>query len=170
MACSLRQPCSYFRHRLFKPRSEPMNLASGEFFAHLSPWAGVLVLISDQLSKSLVLARRVTSPSQHSLRPRINVCLNRRTGIAGVPKQYAYLLLILVCGSVFAAIQMLPATSALSAQFYLSIALAGAIGNLIDLARRGAVVDFIDLRIWPIFNLADVCIVAGTGGLLWLTI
>jgi signal peptidase II len=147
-----------------------MNLAPGEFFAHLSPYAGVLVLLSDQLSKSLVLALRVTSRSQHWLRPRVNVCLNRRTGIVGLPKKYAYPLLAFVCGSVFAAIRMLPATSGLSAQFYLSIALSGAIGNLIDISFRGAVVDFIDLRIWPVFNLADVCIVGGTGGLLWLTI
>jgi signal peptidase II len=147
-----------------------MNLASGELFAHLSPYAGALVLAADQLSKSLVLTRRLTPRIQHRFRPRINVCLNRRTGIAGFPRKYAYLLLIPACGGVFAAIQMLPEMSALSAKFYLSIALAGAIGNLIDLSCRGAVVDFIDLRIWPIFNLADVCIVAGTGGLLWLTI
>jgi signal peptidase II len=147
-----------------------MNLEPGEFFAQLSPYAGVLVLLSDQLSKSLVLARGVTSRRQHWLRPRVNVCLNRRTGIAGLPKKYAYPLLAFACGSVVTAIQLLPATFGLSAQFYLSIALAGAIGNLIDISYRGAVVDFIDLRIWPIFNLADVCIVAGTGGLLWLTI
>jgi signal peptidase II len=37
----------------------------------------------------------------------------------------------------------------------------GAVGNLIDRIRIGYVVDFFDFRIWPIFNIADICIVCG---------
>jgi signal peptidase II len=37
----------------------------------------------------------------------------------------------------------------------------GALGNLADRARDGAVIDFIELPLWPTFNLADVAIVAG---------
>lgn len=37
----------------------------------------------------------------------------------------------------------------------------GAVGNLIDRVRVGYVVDFFDFRIWPIFNVADICIVCG---------
>jgi signal peptidase II len=37
----------------------------------------------------------------------------------------------------------------------------GALGNLADRVRDGAVIDFIDLPAWPTFNLADVAIVAG---------
>jgi signal peptidase II len=33
---------------------------------------------------------------------------------------------------------------------------------VLDRARRGGVVDFIDLRVWPVFNLADAAIVVGT--------
>ena len=43
----------------------------------------------------------------------------------------------------------------------------GAVGNLIDRLRFGYVVDFIDLRWWPVFNLADSCICVGVGFLLW---
>jgi signal peptidase II len=39
--------------------------------------------------------------------------------------------------------------------------LGGALGNLADRARQGAVTDFIELPAWPTFNLADVAIVAG---------
>lgn len=39
--------------------------------------------------------------------------------------------------------------------------LGGALGNLADRIRYGKVVDFIDLGFWPVFNLADVAIVAG---------
>ena len=37
----------------------------------------------------------------------------------------------------------------------------GALGNLADRARVGAVTDFIDPPVWPAFNLADVAITAG---------
>jgi len=37
----------------------------------------------------------------------------------------------------------------------------GAIGNLIDRVRAGAVTDYVDLLSWPPFNLADVAITLG---------
>jgi signal peptidase II len=37
----------------------------------------------------------------------------------------------------------------------------GAIGNLADRIREGAVTDFFDPPLWPAFNLADVAITAG---------
>ena len=37
----------------------------------------------------------------------------------------------------------------------------GAVGNLIDRVRIGYMIDFFDFRIWPIFNVADICIVCG---------
>ena len=46
--------------------------------------------------------------------------------------------------------------------------LGGALGNLADRAREGAVIDFIDPVAWPAFNLADTCIVVGVFLLLWV--
>jgi signal peptidase II len=48
----------------------------------------------------------------------------------------------------------------------LGLILGGAVGNLTDRIMRGPavsgrVVDFIDFRIWPVFNLADSAIVIG---------
>lgn len=42
-----------------------------------------------------------------------------------------------------------------------SLILGGAIGNLIDRTFYGYVIDFIDLRIWPVFNIADSAITVG---------
>ncbi len=47
----------------------------------------------------------------------------------------------------------------------LALIVGGAIGNLIDRIRFGAVVDFLDFHIggyhWPAFNIADICICVG---------
>lgn len=37
----------------------------------------------------------------------------------------------------------------------------GALGNLFDRMRYGQVIDFLDLRIWPVFNIADSAITVG---------
>ena len=46
--------------------------------------------------------------------------------------------------------------------------LGGALGNLIDRAVEGAVIDWIDPVAWPAFNVADACIVVGVVALLWV--
>jgi signal peptidase II len=53
--------------------------------------------------------------------------------------------------------------------------LGGALGNLTDRITRGSgltgqVVDFIDVHVWPVFNLADSGIVLGALGLAWLSV
>ncbi|MBI5380170.1 MAG: signal peptidase II [Nitrospirae bacterium] len=53
----------------------------------------------------------------------------------------------------------------------LALVLGGALGNLVDRVRYGAVVDFLDFYWgalhWPAFNVADRAIVVGVGILLW---
>lgn len=46
-------------------------------------------------------------------------------------------------------------------QIGLGLAFGGAAGNLLDMVRYNAVIDFIDLRWWPVFNVADIGIVGG---------
>lgn len=56
----------------------------------------------------------------------------------------------------------------------LALIMGGAIGNLIDRVRFGAVIDFLDFHLgvhhWPAFNIADICICVGVGlyVLMWL--
>ena len=70
---------------------------------------------------------------------------------------------VLAMGAVLAYIAYLPAGGA--APVGLGFILGGAIGNLIDRARLGYVVDFLDLywrnHHWPAFNVADVGITVG---------
>jgi signal peptidase II len=43
----------------------------------------------------------------------------------------------------------------------LGLAVGGAVGNLVDRLRFGGVTDFVDVRVWPVFNIADTAIVVG---------
>jgi signal peptidase II len=43
----------------------------------------------------------------------------------------------------------------------LALILGGALGNLVDRAARGQVVDFLDFHFWPVFNVADVALTLG---------
>jgi signal peptidase II len=54
-----------------------------------------------------------------------------------------------------------------AAQCGLGLAFGGAMGNLLDILRWRYVVDFIDLRWWPVFNLADAAIFVGLVVALW---
>ncbi|MCS6891667.1 MAG: signal peptidase II [Rhodovarius sp.] len=53
----------------------------------------------------------------------------------------------------------------------LGAVIGGAIGNVIDRLRFGAVVDFVDIYAWDwhwyVFNLADAAIVLGVAALIW---
>ncbi len=44
--------------------------------------------------------------------------------------------------------------------------ISGGFSNILDRLIRGAVVDFIDLKVWPVFNLADIFICLGVGNLI----
>ena len=50
-----------------------------------------------------------------------------------------------------------------------SLIMGGALGNLYDRILYGYVVDFIDIRVWPIFNVADIAITIGIG-ILFITL
>jgi signal peptidase II len=45
----------------------------------------------------------------------------------------------------------------------LALIVSGALGNLVDRIVRGYVVDFIHVKGWPVFNVADIAVVVGVG-------
>ncbi|MBE3520311.1 MAG: signal peptidase II [Firmicutes bacterium] len=49
-----------------------------------------------------------------------------------------------------------------ASQISLGLLSGGAMGNLADRLRFATVTDFIDFKVWPVFNLADTCVVTGS--------
>jgi signal peptidase II len=71
----------------------------------------------------------------------------------------------IAASAVIAVALLLYARTAVAHSALLTVAIAmllgGAVGNLIDRVRFGHVTDFIDLRVWPIFNVADIAVTLG---------
>jgi signal peptidase II len=44
-----------------------------------------------------------------------------------------------------------------------ALVVGGALGNALDRLARGAVIDFVHVRFWPVFNVADVLVALGLG-------
>jgi signal peptidase II len=51
----------------------------------------------------------------------------------------------------------------LADQWGFGLIVGGALGNVADRLRFGYVVDYLDVHVWPVFNLADAAIVVGAG-------
>ena len=45
--------------------------------------------------------------------------------------------------------------------YSLCMIIGGGLGNLADRIAKGYVVDFIDFRVFPVFNFADICVTIG---------
>lgn len=55
----------------------------------------------------------------------------------------------------------------LKTDFGVGLVIGGTFGNLIDRIFRGVVIDFIDLKIWPSFNIADLSVSIGVIIIIW---
>jgi signal peptidase II len=127
--------------------------------------AAVLVAAGDQVSKAVVLARW---PPAAATAPRaflaIRCMLNRRGALAPFVGARALLALwaAAVAGAALALVYGMPGHDVL-APIGMGAIIGGAGGNVLDRLRRGAIVDFIAVGPWPVFNLADAAIVAGAG-------
>ncbi len=126
--------------------------------------AAVVVAVLDQLSKAAVLSRMEFGASVPVLPPLVRFTLWRNTGIAFGLLSGANELVGLAAVAAAAWLVLHHRrrwhTSPL-VRVGVGMVLGGAAGNLADRVRYGYVVDFVELPYWPIFNLADACIVAG---------
>ena len=124
----------------------------------------ISILILDQLSKYLILnaySLGISVPVIHNV---FHVTLLRNSGGAfGIMQSIPGMLLFVSIAAAVLIILMLKSKTPISELVGIALALqlGGALGNLIDRIRLGYVVDFIDLMVWPIFNVADIAITVG---------
>jgi signal peptidase II len=136
-------------------------------YAVLLGISGTTVLL-DQLTKAVVTSSLAHS-SVELLGGAVLLDLTRNTGAAfstfpGGGLAFT-IIAVVVCGGIVLFYRQAAGDSRLLA-VALGLVLGGAAGNLTDRVRLGYVVDFIDLRWWPVFNLADSAIVIGVALLL----
>jgi signal peptidase II len=122
-----------------------------------------LVVLVDQLTKSWAVSRLWHGPI-HVLGP-LDLELQRNTGSAFSLFQGQAAVLVVIAVVLVGVLLVLAGRSPTSGRaIVLGLILGGALGNLSDRLFRGgngAVIDFIALRFWPTFNVADACIVVG---------
>jgi len=141
-------------------------------FASLLPWLGIalIVIVLDQLTKSLILANFAYGDSVH-VTPFFNVVRVHNTGaafsfLAGASGWQRWFFVGL--GAVAAAFIVWMLRSHGGQRLFawaLALILGGALGNVIDRLMHGYVVDFIQVhwaeKYFPSFNLADSAITLG---------
>ena len=128
--------------------------------------AALAVVALDQLTKLWALAALRDGPLP--LIGPVRLALTRNTGAAfGLGGRAVPFLAVAALGLVVAAATS-RATARPAVAVALGLVLGGAVGNLVDRVIRGpgllqgAVVDFVDLTWWPVFNLADAAITCGS--------
>lgn len=124
----------------------------------------VLILLADRLTK--VLAQEFLSAGQTiPVVPHIfHLTLVENPGIAfGLFGQGKFFLtaLIVLCLVVLMVLSLRMRKSPFLQRLSLAFILGGASGNLIDRLAYGHVIDFLDFRVWPVFNVADSFITVG---------
>jgi signal peptidase II len=122
----------------------------------------VLVVVVDQVTKDAVRSG-IGVGQVHKVIPGVKLVDVRNTGVA---------FSLFSGGGTIVLVITLVALAGLTGYFALrpgrrllwlptGLLLGGAIGNLIDRVRDGAVTDFIKLPHWPAFNVADMAITVG---------
>jgi signal peptidase II len=136
-------------------------------------WLMVIIVVADQLTKALIRSRLALHESITVIPGMFDITHVRNTGAAfgilnSVEFEYKAIVMVLVAVVALVAVGLyaltLPAEQRI-ARVGLALILGGAIGNLIDRARMGFVIDFVDVywrgvHFWA-FNVADSAITVG---------
>jgi len=131
---------------------------------------GLAVLLLDQASKTIVRLNLSHGDSIPIIKGYWHVTYVQNPGGAFglLPGVQTFLLLtsIVVMAMLIVYRAFRQAGGPLS-ELSLGLILGGTAGNLVDRVRFGEVIDWLDFRIWPVFNIADTALVIGLTLLAW---
>jgi signal peptidase II len=151
----------------------PISVAVRPFGASLTQWVslgavGSAAIIADQLTKAIVTGRLDLGDEVHVVGP-FSLHHVTNSGIAFGLFASATSIVILLTSLAVAWMLYFFARSGARHPVLpvaLGLVIGGSVSNLIDRVRLGHVTDFLDVRYWPAFNLADTFIVVGVAALL----
>lgn len=151
---------------------DPDRSVTRTAYARALPLAAAVIVL-DQLTKAWILAV-MDPPREIEVTPFFNLVLAWNRGVSFslfhseadyAPYVLSAVALVVVAGLLWwlrRAERLLPSLA-------IGLVVGGAIGNVIDRLRFGAVVDFLDFHAagwhWPAFNVADSAITLGVAGL-----
>jgi signal peptidase II len=146
----------------------PVSAAQRPLGARASQWLGLLsvalaAVVADQLTKQLVSSQLALDDEVHVVGP-LSIHHVQNSGIAfGLFASATPIVTALTAAAVGWMLFFFARSGARHPVLPVALGLliGGSASNLIDRVRLGHVTDFIDVRYWPAFNLADSFIVAG---------
>lgn len=126
------------------------------------------IVVLDQITKAWALASLRPGETTPVIEGALHWTLQRNPGAAfGLFQRFPVVFTVLATVISMGIIVMARKVTARAHAIALGLVLGGAVGNLIDRVVRppgifrGHVIDFIDLRVWPVFNVADMGVVCG---------
>jgi signal peptidase II len=148
----------------------PVSVAERSLAAQASQWAGlgavvIAAIAADQLTKLIVSSQLTLDEALHVVGP-FSIHHVQNSGIAfGLFASATPVVTVLTAIAVGWMLVFFARSGARHPVLPVALGLliGGSTSNLIDRIRLGHVTDFLDLRYWPAFNLADSFIVVGVG-------
>lgn len=125
-----------------------------------------LILVIDQLSKAMVA---FYNPSYDFMVFGIQRIYNQGAGFGILQGQKA--VLVVVSLTAFVAVLWYAHREKMAARESIlwGMLAGGIMGNLIDRLLRPGVIDFLDFKVWPVFNVADAAITLSIAGIILIS-
>jgi len=147
----------------------------GQRISRVSAWGRAALILAvvvglDQGAKHLIIAS-IAQGEERPVFPAVSLVHVRNSGVAFSVLAGGHILLVVaVIALALGGLVAYFATHAARPLLWLptGLLMGGALGNIVDRARDGAVTDFIKLPLWPAFNVADMAITVGVLALLFV--
>src|SRR2546427_2482942 len=151
----------------------PISVAERPLGAGWTQWVGLAAVAfasigADQLTKAIVTSQLELNDSVEIAGP-LSIHHVQNSGIAfGLFASATPLVILLTVAAVAWMLYFFARSGSRHPVLpvALGLVIGGSVSNLIDRVRLGHVTDFLDLKFWPAFNLADTFIVVGVAALL----
>jgi signal peptidase II len=150
----------------FSTAARPLGAGTAEWLALAA--VAIAAIAADQLTKHIVSSQLALDDKVKLIGP-LSIHHVQNSGIAfGFFSSATAIVIVLTVFAVAWMILFFARTGSRHPVLpvALGLVIGGSLSNLVDRVRLGHVTDFLDLKFWPAFNLADSFIVVGVGILL----